>query len=346
MRVERLSNGLVRKIKEPAVVAGRMPLHLPAGHLSAVETVAGPNPRYFRTFVCISAKKRYIIETAAQNRPPPVSLHVSPGTFSNMQMLCPTRKNIRFNTLLCISLLIFAASLAFRLLKLALDPGLGRDSTLYLAWADSWFDTGNHLFYELDGPTRTPPLWPWAIKTVMAYGFNAEITGRAISQFLGSLIPVVGFFFAMKISRNIRIALLAAFVLVIQPDLVTLTAQPQRENFYLLFNALLLLAAADAIRNDSTLEWGVCGILLSLAVFCRHEAFEFALLGPLVLLLLFFFKKIELKQVFVRSAVFFAFFALSFLLLLSFVDFDYKFFFSPWKIVAWTNRALHALHVQ
>ena len=262
-----------------------------------------------------------------------------------MPFLCPTRKNARFNTLLCISLLIFAASLAFRLLKLALDPGLGRDSTLYLAWATNWFDTGNYLFYELDGPTRTPPLVPWAIKTVMAYGFSAEITGRAISQFLGSMIPVVGFFFALRISRNIRIALLAAFVLIIQPDFVTLSVQPQRENFYLLFNALLLMAATDAVLNDSTWEWGACGILLSLAVFCRHEAFEFALLAPFVLLLLFFFKKIKLKQVFVRSAVFFAFFALTFLLLLSFVDFDYKFFFSPWKIVAWINRALHALHV-
>ena len=261
-----------------------------------------------------------------------------------MQFLCPTRKNARFNTLLCISLLIFAAALAFRLLKLALDPGLGRDSTLYLAWADSWFNTGNYLFYELDGPTRTPPLVPWAIKTAMSFGFSADVTGRAISQFLGSLIPVVGFFFALKISRNIRIALLAAFVLIIQPDFVTLSVQPQRENFYLLFNALLLMAATDAILNESTLEWSICGILLSFAVFCRHEAFEFALLVPLVLLLLFFFKKIKLRQVFVRLAVFFAFFALTFLLLLSFVEFDYKFFFSPWKIVAWINRALLALH--
>ena len=263
-----------------------------------------------------------------------------------MPDLCPTRKNARFNILLCISLLIFAAALAFRLLKLALDPGLGRDSTLYLAWADSWFDTGNYLFYELDGPTRTPPLVPWAIKTAMAYGFSADITGRAISQFLGSLIPVIGFFFALKISRNIRIALLAAFVLVFQPDLVTLSVQPQRENFYLLFNALLLMAATDAVMNDSTLKWGVCGIFLSLAVFCRHEAFEFALLIPLALLLLCFFQKIKLRQVFARSAVFFAFFILTFLLMLSFVDFDYKFFFSPWKVVAWINRGLLALHVQ
>ena len=260
-----------------------------------------------------------------------------------MQFLCPTRKNARFNTLLCISLLIFAAALAFRLFKQALDPGLGRDSTLYLAWADSWFDTGNYLFYELDGPTRTPPLMPWAIKTVMASGFSSEIVGRAISQFLGSLIPVVGFFFALKICRNIRIALLAAFILVFQPDLVTFCVQPQRENFYLLFHAILLMAAADAILSDSTLEWGFCGVLLSLAVFCRHEALEFALLVPFALLLLCFFKKIELKQVFVRSAVFFGVFVLTFLLLLSFVDFDYKFFFSPWKIVALFNRALQAL---
>ena len=261
-----------------------------------------------------------------------------------MSLLCPTRKNVRFNTLLCISLLIFAASLAFRLLKLALDPGLGRDSTLYLAWADNWFNTGKYLFYELDGPTRTPPLMPWAIKTVMASGFSAEVVGRALSQFLGSLIPVVGFLFALKISRNIRIALLAAFMLVIQPDLVTFSVQPQRESFYLLFDAILLMMAVDAVRNDSTLEWSVCGAMLSLTVFCRHEALEFALLVPLVLLLLYFFQKIKLKQVFVRTAVFFVSFAVVFLLMLSFVDFDYKFFVTPWKIVALFNRALQALH--
>ena len=261
-----------------------------------------------------------------------------------MPFLCPTRKTARFNTLLCISLLIFAASLAFRLLKLALDPELGRDSTLYLAWAESWFDTGNYLFYDLDGPSRIPPLVPWAIKTAMASGFSADVVGRAISQFLGSLIPVTGFFFALKISRNIRIALLAAFVLIIQPDLVTFSVQPQRENFYLFFEAILLMLTVDAILNESTLEWGTCGIFLAFAFFCRLEALEFALIVPFILLLMFFFKKIELKQVFVRSAVFFAFFVMTFLLLLSFVNFDYKFFFSPWKIISLFTRAFHALH--
>ena len=261
-----------------------------------------------------------------------------------MPDLCPTRKNARFNSLLCISLLIFAAALAFRLLKMALDPTLGRDSTLYLAWAKSWFETGNYHFYGLDNIVRTPPLMPWAIKTVMASGFSAEVAGRAISLFLGSLIPVAGFLFALKISRNIRIALLAAVLLVIHPDLVSYSIQPQRENLYLLFGAILLILAADAVRNDSTLEWGVCGGMLSLALFCRQEALEFAILVPLVLLLLCCFKKISLKQAFARSAVFLVSFALVFLLMLSFVDFDYEFFFIPWKIFALLDRALQALH--
>ena len=298
----------------------------------------GPNRDKFLPFVCNFPKETvYYFEVVATRTG-------FSAVFQKMLNPCLTNKSEKRSILLCISLLVFAASLALRLLKLALDPGLMRDSSLYLAWADNWFQTGNHLHDILGDPTLTPPLAPWTIKTVMAYGFNADISGRAISLFLGSLMPVAGFLFALKLCGKIRIALLTTFLLVVHPDLVTYSVQPLRDNYYIFFDALLLVALIDAVKNDSNLKWGLCGILLSLAVFCRHEALEFAVIVPAILLVLCFFRKIELKQVFVKTAVFFLLFGLTFLLLMSLVDFDYLYFFSPWKINAWLELALHGEH--
>jgi len=232
----------------------------------------------------------------------------------------PTQKTSKRTALLCICLLIFGVSLVFRLMKMLLDPVLMRDSVLYLSLAESWFETGNYAHTLVD--TASPPLPLWSIKTFLAAGFNAEVAGRSLSIFFGSLTPVAGFLFTLKLCNNIRIALISALLLAIHPGLVAFSVQPLRENYYIFFDGLLLAMIAVSIKKDSMLNWGLCGFFLSLAYFCRFEAVEFLLIVPFIIAVLFFCRKIKFTQAFLNASAFSLCFLLMTIFLLSFVDFE------------------------
>lgn len=231
-------------------------------------------------------------------------------------------KTGRYHALLCFCVLIFGAALLFRLVKLVLDPGLMRDSTLYLQWAENWYETGDHVFMRLGVPVKTASLPVWLIKTLMLSGFGSEIAGRSLSLFLGSLIPVIGFIAALRACGRIRIALLSAFLLVFHPDLVTYSIQPLRDNYYVFFEAFLLLMTVEAYRNDTLFNWGVCGVFVALQSFCRYEGLEFLLIVPFIAFVLSVFEKERRKRVFPNIAAFFCMFGIASLFLLSLTDFD------------------------
>ena len=153
-------------------------------------------------------------------------------------------------------------------------------------------------------------------------------------MFFGSLVPVVGFLFTMKICRNIRIALLAALLRVFHPDLVQYSGQPLRECPYLFFEGLLLLLIVDAAMKNALVKWAVCGIVLSLATYCRFEALEFTLIVPLVMGALWYFKRIDGKEAVRNAAAFYLLFLLAYVLLLACVHFDYEYITRPLGHVA------------
>jgi len=240
----------------------------------------------------------------------------------NMPDISPTGKLYKYRMLLCISVLIFISALLVRMIKIVLDPSLPRDGALYLLHVEHWIDTGDYYFNFFDRVKLPPPFPLWIIKKMTLAGFNSEIAGRSISMFFGSLVPVVAFLFTFRVCRNIRIAILAALLLVIQPDLVLYSGQPLRENTYLFFNGMLLLMFAEIMIKDSILKWGACGIFLALSAFCRSEALEFLVIIPLFLAALFLFKKIKLKEAVLNAAAFFLFLCLTSVLLWSCTDFE------------------------
>ena len=229
-------------------------------------------------------------------------------------------KTDRYHALLAVCILVFVAALLFRLMKLILDPGLMRDSALYLQWAENWHETGDWHFTRLGNPVKTAVLPVWMIKTLMFSG--SEIAGRALSLFFGSLIPVVGFIVALRICRRVRIALLSALLLIFHPDLVTYSIQPLRDNYYLLFEAFLLLLIVEAYRKDSILKWGACGIFVSLMSFCRYEGLEFLMIVPIVVFMFSVFRKERRKRVFLNVCAFSVLFGITSLFPLSLSDFD------------------------
>ena len=240
-----------------------------------------------------------------------------------------TRQHRKYRALLYICLSIYLTALLVRTCKILLDPVLARDASLYLTWVRNWISTGSYHYTFFDQVGLVPPLPLWFIKTLMLSGLDAETAGRAISMFFGSLTPVIGFIFTLRICRNIRIALLAAVLLVLHPDLVQYSGQPLRENSYIFFDGILLLLIVEAVRKSAVFKWAACGILLSLTAYCRFEALEFTVIVPFILAALCYFRRINLKEAVRNAAAFYLFFCLTHVLLLTCVDFDYEFIARP-----------------
>ncbi len=241
----------------------------------------------------------------------------------------PMTKHRRYRMLLYICIALYILALLVRTAKILLDPILERDASLYLAWVENWIATGSYHYTFFDQVGPVPPLPIWFIKTMMLSGIGAEAAGRTIALFFGSLMPVVGFVFTLKVCRNIRIALLAALLLVFQPDLVQYSGQPLRECPYVFFDGILLILIADAVLKNAACKWALCGIVLSLTSYCRFEALEFTLIVPGIMAALWYFKKIDWKEAIRNTVAFYLLFLLTYVLLLTCVDFDYEFIARP-----------------
>ena len=225
--------------------------------------------------------------------------------------------------LLCICVLIYLIALLVRMTKMVLDPTLTRDGATYLIWVENWIDTGSFFFSFFHRDDMVPPFSLWTIKVLtQSTGLNVEIAGRSISMFIGSMFPVIGFLFVLRLCRNIRIALLTAFLLIFQPDMVLYSSQPMRESCYVFFTGILLFALMEAIRESTVFKWMLCGVFLALSACCRFEALEFIAIIPAILAILFLFKKIRLKEMVLNASMFFLVFILSSVLLLGCADYD------------------------
>lgn len=222
-----------------------------------------------------------------------------------------------------IYLTIFFMSFAVRLVKLVFDPLLLRDGALYLRLAETWYKTGDYLEITKQ-ESRIPPLPLWCIKTLMNFTGDSEIAGRAISIFLGGVIPVIGFIAARKITHHIRISLIAALCFVLHPNLVSYSIQPLRENYFIILIGLLLIVVIQNFRNTRTAGWIVCGTLIGIAFFCRLEAVEFLIIVAIEIAFLKLRKNNTLS--FIKTiGIFLLAFILTSLSLFSFTDGDFFF---------------------
>ena len=219
---------------------------------------------------------------------------------------------------------IFCCSLAFRVIKLILDPLLLRDSALYLFYSDIWYNTNNYSeITNID--TTVPPFPLFTIKEMMKMGFNSEITGRSISLFLGSLIPVLGYVIAKRCFKDKRIALITSIIFIIHPTLISYSIQPLRENYYLFFLELTIIEAINGIAKRSFISWFLCGCFLSITFFCRYEALEMIIIYSSLILFLSFKKKYTKRATLGNLASFYIACALTAALLLSITDYDLSF---------------------
>lgn len=234
-----------------------------------------------------------------------------------------TTKKIQWNSML-IYAAIYTVALAARLLKMGLDPMLQRDSALYLILAEKWHETGNYC-QAIETGTIVPPLPLFAIVKAMDLGLDSEIAGRSTALFLGAMIPVLGYIISYKIIHKTELSLICAILLILHPTLISYSIQPLRENFYLFFIGLSIIAVTNGIRTKRMEDWCTSGTLTAFAVFCRYEAAEFLIFFPVVTAYLFLKTNNRLSNSIRSMAIFYLSFILTSILLLSIVNFNVSF---------------------
>lgn len=251
----------------------------------------------------------------------------------NMSCEITTKKN--WNSLAFLSAL-FVVALTARLFSLILDPLLQRDAASYLLLAERWQETGDYAQTLVGGVTPVPPLPLFTIVKMMDLGFQSEIGGRSIALFLGAMIPILGYYISYIVFKNSLISAISTLILIFHPNLVSYSIQPLRENFYLLFLGLTSIAFIKGIKYKKIKDWGLCGMILAFAVYSRYEALELLFFCPLVLLILWFKKKLSFKATTrFLCVLFMSFFATS-VLLLSITNFNISFIS---KILEYHERA-------
>lgn len=210
------------------------------------------------------------------------------------------------------------------MLSLILDPMLQRDAALYLSLAERWQETGEYVQTMADG-TVVPPFPLYTIMKLMNWGLDSEIAGRSIALFLGAMIPVLGYIVSYLIFNDVLVSGISTVLFIFHPTLISYSIQPLRENYYLFFLGLTIVAGIKGIKDHKIKDWGLCGVFLSFSIFSRYESMEMLIVFPLLLLILFFSRKTNLKK---TATLLFAFFATNILtsgVLLSITDFDLSF---------------------
>ena len=220
---------------------------------------------------------------------------------------------------------IFLLSLVPRIVKTIIDPLLMRDSALYVTLAETWANTGKYQ-ETIDGGIIIPPLPILIVKELILLGFDGEIAARSISLFLGSIIPLLGYYITKEIFKKKGIAVLCTAILLIHPTLISYSSQPLRENFYLFFECLLIIEIIYILKKGfDSFDLILCGILSACIIFCRYEGLEILIILPTVLLYKTFKYQDRLQRLSFKILLYFSvFFASSFVLLLS-VDFNTSF---------------------
>lgn len=220
---------------------------------------------------------------------------------------------------------IYILSLIPRLIRTIIDPLLMRDSVLYITLAETWVNTGQYQ-ETIDGGGIVPPLPILITKELILFGFKGEIAARSISLFLGAMIPLLGYYAIKKIYKRNGIAFLCAVVLIIHPTLISYSSQPLRENYYLLFEGLIIIETINILnKRIDYYNLALCGLFSACAFFCRYEGMEILILLPAILL----YKKTKTHSKLQKSlgelAVYCLFFFTTSIVLLYFFNFNITF---------------------
>lgn len=214
---------------------------------------------------------------------------------------------------------ILLFGLLLRILGWFLEPTVSRDGILYLNLIQVWhegdsFEAVMHYWKQF----WIPPFPLYLMKIIMGLGFSAEVAGVGLNVILGSSLPAIMYGIAIMTCNNRWIAIASALLCAVNPSLIDLSIEPQRDTIYLFFCGLLIYALLSGIRCGKWCCWSAAGIFFSVSYLTRYETLEFIPILSMCFVLLMLFQRDAWKKHLLNGGIF-VFSALITLLLLVFL---------------------------
>lgn len=206
------------------------------------------------------------------------------------------------HTVWCL-LALWLVSLAFKLLAWHMEPGVGRDASLYLIEIQKWHDTGVYPMSWI------PPMLYALVRGVMFFGIGVEAAGSIVNIGMGSAVVFICYGIAFEATQDKRIALLSALFAAFHPGINDLSIEIQRDIPYLFFSGIAVWCAIAAFKRKKWYLWSSAGAVLALSFLTRYETAEFILLFPVLILAQAFCKRISWKQAVLFGSTFTVFMA-------------------------------------
>jgi len=200
---------------------------------------------------------------------------------------------------------VFALSFLMKLLSYHLDPIITRDGYTYIKLAESWYDTGVYPDTMFNGYSNwVPPFYLFLMKSLMSFGFSAEMAGIWINLVLGSFIPLLAYGIAYEIIQRQDIAICTALLTAVNPSMNELAVGIQRDIVYLFFSGVIIWSLSAGIHSLKWRYWFGAGLACGCAVLTRFEALEFLVIVSIIFFCLCGTKQRSWKRILCWAATF------------------------------------------
>ncbi len=193
------------------------------------------------------------------------------------------------------------------LISMLAEPEISRDGCFYLKLASAWFERGDFQGVEdyYKPGYHIPFLYIWVIQWLMQCGLSAEAAGVGLNIVFGCILPVVCYLIASEFSADRRIPLCSALLTALNPTLIKLAVNPQREILYLFFCGWLIFFV---VRGLKRMQWRCflpAGACLALSVLTRDESLEMIWIVAMAIIVCLIAQRKNWKKYFLYSFTFF-----------------------------------------
>ena len=212
---------------------------------------------------------------------------------------------------------IILLSLFLHLISWFLEPAISRDGIFYLELVQVWHEQGDFQGVLTEWPQFWLPPFPlYLMKLLTDCGFSVEAAGVGLNIAMGCCMPLIVYGIAMEITRERKIALCSALLMALNPSMIELAIEVQRDMIYLFFCGLLIYFLACGIRRQKWFYWVFAGVFFACSFLTRYETLEFVPLIAFYFLFLLIAKYMSWKKVLLNGTVFLVSMAAVFFLLI------------------------------
>ena len=197
-----------------------------------------------------------------------------------------------FSRDLWIAAALFAFALAVRLILLASEPQMSRDGSYYL------FQALGRIPEDFPRIGMQAPLLPGILKAFAACGISPLYGGVTLNLLIGAALPLLIVRLAGDLSVSRFWCWFAGFVAAAHPQLAESSIRLERENLYVFFSVLMILALIRGVERGKAADFLLAGGAGAVAATARFEGWE---AFPLVAVLLCVMPLIGIEESWKRS---------------------------------------------